>query len=191
MRRQPTVEVIESPAPIVEVLLDTGAPTEPRRAPDERAYEQGFAAGAEQARAELASAVAAARAAAKEFTRRREMDTVGGTDGVVRLALGVAERILVREVSTHDLAAAAQRAMRRLTNATQVRVLLNPEDLGAVQSEDIDLSDNGRLADGVELVADASVGRGGCVVSAKGETVDARIESQIAKMWEMLTGETQ
>lgn len=191
MRKQPrALEVVQIDGPVTDVALDPGDHSVGMARPERgRTYERGVADGMARARAELGTALDAAQAMSRTLAEKVEADSTATMDSVVRLGLGVARKIVAREINAHDLAAAARRAMKKLVNASHVTVRLNPLDLETMREEAGDLGDEARDTDSVALVADESVGRGGCVVDAGGQSVDARIESQLARMWELLTGE--
>jgi flagellar biosynthesis/type III secretory pathway protein FliH len=73
-------------------------------------------------------------------------------------------------------------ALARLHGVEHVRVRLNPRDLRMAQQASAParqpLADVGRL----ELVADADVAPGGCVVETASGSIDATIETQFAQM---------
>jgi len=106
---------------------------------------------------------------------------------LVKLAVAMAERIVRREVDSDAelLAGMARVAIDRLGQDIAATIHLNPEDYEAMMT-----ARKGAAFEGaVEVVADAMVGRGGCLVKSSFGTVDAGIDTQIREMSHALLGE--
>jgi len=153
-----------------------GGPAASRAAEvDPRGYEAGLAAGREAALAEATALMAAARADAEEARAQAR-------DAAIVLARRMAAKIVGHAVDVApevmgDIAAQALAASRAKAGAVVLRV--HPDDLAAVEQA------RGRWGSGalvVRLVADAGVGRHGCVVETPAGRVDARLESQLAAL---------
>ena len=129
--------------------------------------------------AELATAIRDLAAVRGDLMRRAERD-------LVRLALAMAERVLHREV-THDrdrLVAMARLAIDRLGENVAVRLQLNPADLEAIRTAGA--LDVGKT---VEVIADAAIARGGCLVTSAFGTIEVGIEAQVREMTRELLGD--
>jgi flagellar assembly protein FliH len=105
---------------------------------------------------------------------------------MVELALAVARRIVHREVSIDAdlLIAMARVALDRLGDSANVTVRLHPEEYEATGAGRTDA-----LGNNVRVVADASVGRGGCRVDSDFGTLDAGIDAQMQELARALLGE--
>lgn len=98
---------------------------------------------------------------------------------LVRLALEIAKKIVQREIAVDpDIPLVLARvALARVQRVAAV-VRLHPDDYEYVTARRAQLCAEATI----EIVADAGVGRGGCVIeSARGE-IDARIEEQFANI---------
>lgn len=115
-----------------------------------------------EARAELAVAIAGVERARMAVLADAEA-TIGA------LAIAVAERILgeALDVQPERVRTVVSEALERVRRAKHVRVRVHPSD--AAQLVDLE----------VEIVEDASVTRGGCVVESELGEVDARLEVRL------------
>jgi flagellar biosynthesis/type III secretory pathway protein FliH len=69
-----------------------------------------------------------------------------------------------------------------------VRLRLHPDDLVAVETRRTVLAARAPAATAIELLADGSVGRHGCVIETAHGRIDARLETQLAALEQALTG---
>ena len=148
------------------------------RVADERrktGFAQGLAEGREAAKAEMTELVARAHREAAEVRGRNR-------EGAIPLARRMAERIIGRTLELHpsliaDIAAQALAASRPRSGPVTLRVC--PVDLVALQKDQARLT--ARLASAIELklVADDSVGAGGCIIETPVARLDARLDRQL------------
>lgn len=101
---------------------------------------------------------------------------------LVGLALEIARLVLRREVARSPAVVAemAGAAIERLSAATDLRVLVHPLDLEALES----VTEHARRP--VGLVPDASVARGGCRVESSFGEIDAGLDAQLAEISRVL-----
>lgn len=184
-----------APAPgsqtVTPALRDLPSPSAERMEAVEReAYARGLADGlrtgeataAERLEAvttQLASAITDLAAVRGALMRRSERD-------LVRLAVSMAERVLRREVDVDRelLVVMARVAIDRLGEHTAATIHLNPVDHDTVAARHA-----GELGKSVELVADPSVPRGGCLVRSAFGTIDTGIDSQVKELSRALLGD--
>lgn len=141
-------------------------------------YEAGYAAGAQDARAELADSLALVQRVAAEGTsirndllRRSEREMVEMVIAALRAILG--------ERATDDTTLVGQtvrHALQRAAAQNVVRVRVHPDQVGLVIAE---LTDADGEAPPFEVFADGAVGIGGCVVDTAHGRVDARLDVQL------------
>jgi flagellar assembly protein FliH len=141
----------------------------------ERARREGHAEGRAEAAAALAGLLVAGRAEADAMLARVEPTALA-------LAARMAEKIVGRAVALDPgvmaaIAAEALAACRTRGGGVQLRV--HPDDLEAVEAARAALAAPLGGADALELVADESVGRHGCVVDTAVGRVDARLATQL------------
>jgi len=136
---------------------------------------------ARQVSAEVQSALDALARSAAEL-RKRELPVLRAVESsIANAAIELAEAIIGRELSGADdsAKAAVLRAVHEAGSAgTSIR--LNPEDL-AIIAQDASL-------EGIDLVADAAVERGGAVVDVANGSIDATIASSLARAKAALDG---
>ena len=182
-----------------EIQEDAGPPPDPlageqaeleRQVEEDRARakEEGHREGMAAAEAEMAEKLKAAgdrlqklgdlvdgvesdyRAALDELSRQ-----------AVELCLAVGEKLALRTLRDDGdtLAGLFRAAIDRAANDSNLRVRLNPEDeaLLADEWETITGARKGDLE--LELIPDAKIARGGCVIEAGGGSVDATVEHRL------------
>jgi type III secretion protein L len=152
----------------------------------EEARRRGRDEGRAEAAAEMAALLADARAQA---ARLRE----ASTPTAIALALKMAEKIVGRAVTLApelmaEIAGAALEACR--PGGDRVRLLVHPDDAAAVTASRNALAARAPGAAALEIVADETVGRHGCVVETAVGRVDARLETQLAALERALLQET-
>ena len=87
-----------------------------------------------------------------------------------------------------DIAGAALAACR--PRGDWVRVRVHPDDAAAVTARRDALAARAPRGAALEVVADESVGRAGCVIETAFGRVDARLETQLAALERALTEQT-
>jgi flagellar biosynthesis/type III secretory pathway protein FliH len=154
---------------------------------DKQIYARGYADGQHAAMAaadlqsheqsrRLITAVAAIAHLRQQVMLRAERD-------LVTLALAIASRVVHREIRQDpaQLAAMARQAVARLGDRVDALVRLNPDDLAAVR--EAGAADDRAT---VQLVADANVPTGGCVVESAAGRVDTGLDAQMREIAKML-----
>lgn len=175
----------------VRWLLDTAqaeadalmAQTQARVAQIENdAYEKGLVEARARVNEEMSSAVADLRdKLSHTLSELESLYTLIATRAerdLVKLALEIARKVVHREVNSDpDIVLTMTRvALERLHPRAVAKVLLHPEDFAYVNANRHKLSNSSAL----ELIADASVDRGGCIIQSEHGDIDARIEQQFA-----------
>lgn len=106
----------------------------------------------------------------------------------IGLATAIAERIIRREVQRQPEIALAlvREGLEMAAGASQVTLRMNPADLQTLSSQIQQLTkDSARLAP-LELLADATITRGGCRLELRHGAIDHQIESQLQRIEEEL-----
>ncbi len=121
-----------------------------------------------------------------ESSRRALYGTV--YNDALAVARAVARRILNAEITADaDIAARTVRtALSYIADKNRLRIRVNPTDLpGLVNRPDLWPSVSDRL-ENVALEPDERITRGGCIVESAGGIADARIETQVAAIDELI-----
>lgn len=101
------------------------------------------------------------------------------------LAVEIASRIVHAELELSREATfrIAKEALQQVLHGQQVRIRVNPFDLGLLEAKKSALLGAATRLRSLEVAADPSIG-GGCVIESDGGLIDARIEQMIGKLAE-------
>ena len=96
----------------------------------------------------------------------------------------MAKRILRREACADPglVRSTARAALEHLVEREQFVIRLNPDDFRALHEKGVTLLDEFDGAKKFEVVADDSVGPGGCIVETESVEIDARLETQLQQL---------
>jgi flagellar assembly protein FliH len=181
-----------------------------RAAGRQQGYDDGYQAGAAAAAAEAAvvaeqhrraeadrraqaqAALAALAAATDALTRREALGVQEVEDVVAAAAFELAAVLLQRELAVaadpgRDAIARAMALLPPGVDTSAALVRLHPEDLHVLEESVRDGAAR-PVAASVQLVADPSVERGGCVVETAGRTVDAQLGPALERVRQELLG---
>ncbi|HEV7644444.1 MAG TPA: FliH/SctL family protein [Pyrinomonadaceae bacterium] len=116
---------------------------------------------------------------ANEITAKLETEAVA-------LALEIAKKVVAREVSIDQevVLSVTKNALSKLHSRSLASLHLHPDDLSFVQEQRNKLNFHGSL----ELIEDASVTPGGCLIHTDTGDIDARIETQFDEITNGLLG---
>jgi flagellar assembly protein FliH len=156
---------------------------------------EAFNNGLEQGRAEVIAghqdninkAVASLEASMHEMQRIRQRDVEHMEAETVRLALAIAKKVIGNQTEHQAVIQhVVKQAMQKVNDTRHLVIKLNPKDLDTVhdlRQELIPADDFGTV---FRMEADEGVQRGGCVIETKLGDVDARIDTQIKIIEELL-----
>lgn len=156
------------------------------------AYNEGMQRGMEASQAKFREQVAASAealgAVAQSMGEAHEAFLKSLGPQVAELALAIAARILHREAETDRglILSTARAALERLVERERLVIRLNPRDEEAVRQHKLTLLEEFDGVQQTEVVADASVSLGGCVVESETMHVDGRLESQLQNILDTL-----
>jgi flagellar assembly protein FliH len=170
-------------------------PNVPEADPIAEAYALGFAQGRDEGeraeRARLGPAVRAAEEAIDAINAREERWTGAVEENVVALALGIARHLVDREVSADAdvLTALVGRALTTFPVDQPVQIRVNPDDLTIIRTlrAERPASIFGRREEATNWVADARIGRGGCIVEGRDRIVDGRVETALERIYRRIS----
>jgi flagellar assembly protein FliH len=155
---------------------------------EKQAYERGFADG-QKAGLELGEK--ATEPLLEQYARsldqlkklRREV-LVASEREVVRLALEVARKIVRREIAIDEelTLTLVKVALSRIEDQSLITIRVNPKDHGIIRRYQAVRSDNDALGEGIKLVEDPLISRGGCVIETESGIIDARVEEQFREI---------
>jgi flagellar assembly protein FliH len=155
---------------------------------EKQAYERGFIEG-EKAGKEVGEK--ALEALLKQYAKRleelndlRKEIFATSEKEVLRLALEIARKVIRREVSVDEelILTMVKVALNRLAEQTVMTVRVNPRDYQSIQRDQASHSPTSSLNEGVKLMEDPSISRGGCLIETESGIIDARIEEQLREI---------
>lgn len=158
----------------------------------QQGYTDGYASGQAEATAQAAferqllaesrtavDALLVSLQAAVEDARRRDAVTLDGAGmEIARVALVLAEAVIGREVTTG--ADALARGLALVPPSSNPVARLHPDDLEGLDAPD-----------GVTVVADPTVERGGCLIDIEDTTIDAQLTPALERARSVLLGTSQ
>jgi flagellar biosynthesis/type III secretory pathway protein FliH len=140
--------------------------------------------------AETRAAVADFLSTARALVEARQSVLREAAEGVADLAIGIAARILRREVETDGRAVVPvlRELLQRAATATQITVRLSPRD-HAILLAGLHEIPEATGVEGLRLRADSGVTPGGCVIETEAGSLDARLETQLERVDAALRGD--
>jgi flagellar biosynthesis/type III secretory pathway protein FliH len=153
------------PAEVVDARTRAAAIVASAEAAREAARREGVEAGRQEGLAQVTELLERARAAASAHADAAEGD-------LRTLAVRIAEKILARELALSPAAVVdvVRAALAAAAHRTPLVVRVHPDDVAAVRAARPEL----------DVHADPSIGRGGCLVDTEVGTIDARLDVQLA-----------
>jgi flagellar assembly protein FliH len=152
-----------------------------------RGHDEGFDAGRQSADAEMNDMLVTMRGLLEMARVERHKLIEEAEPELVRLALGIAERVLHQQVALDRgvVVEMAKVAIARLIERDTVTVRVNPADLERMREHRDELIAIGDIRN-LRVVEDKRVDRGGVVVDSETGTIDARIGTQLEEARKIL-----
>jgi flagellar assembly protein FliH len=154
----------------------------------EQAQTEGYAAGAEQARAEVAPLLAAIADATQAVTDTREelVETLTAQAG--ELAMLTAEHIIAGAIAAEParITDVVRGALRRLSERHRVTVVVNPDDLELLSESVKTLQAELGGIEYLDVQADRRIARGGAVARTVYGEIDTTIAAQLQTARELV-----
>jgi flagellar assembly protein FliH len=139
-------------------------------------------------REKFTAAIAALSAAATQFDNQRGDLEATGLRSVIELSASIARRVTKRQamLDPQVLIENLQGAMKLVSHAADVRIAVRPADLETLKAELANLKSRWPQLNHVELIEDATLGRGGCRVFTASGAVDGDLDGQLDRVIEQL-----
>jgi flagellar assembly protein FliH len=144
------------------------------------AYQQGLAAGIQQASERIEPAVAALNRVVNDLADLRKRFRSDVEEDTVKLAIAIARRVLHRELSTDPEAilGLVMAAFQRLNARETQRLRLSPSDAAILGEHRARFS----FPQGLEVVADSSLPPSSAVFETSRGELDASVDTQLAEI---------
>ena len=186
------------------LILDAEAQAEQVRA---EAWQLGHATGSLQAEAEfdarveaeiqrrleerLRHLVPALQTATARLLADREQILLQWESAAIRLSLAVAERIVHRELRLRPAPPRGliAEALQLAQGASSIVLRLHPMDVQDIEAHSDDWRQLLSNPANLKVIPDPGITRGGCLLETPDGEIDGRIETQLARIAEELTGE--
>lgn len=122
------------------------------------------------------------------FGEERERLMEDARRELLAFALEIARRVVQRTIEVDETICIDQvgEALALLGRPGSLRLSISPDDREVLERALPGLLEKAHMTEGIELVESDEVSRGGCMVTTVEGTVDARIETQIARITETL-----
>ncbi len=183
-------EAIQPLPDFVPVTAVDGGKTKTQMLEDE--YQRGFADGFHQSEAthrrEIETSIAKEALRVDDFLNKasEQLSILYGSSeqAVLRFALGVAERIIRREVNTdrNILLHHIRDGVQRILGVERVKIRVHPSDLPAVRNQRSEIQANGDAIREIVVEADEQLLPGDCILESDMGNVDARISTQLKQI---------
>jgi type III secretion protein L len=107
---------------------------------------------------------------------------------LIRLAVRVAEKIIGEELRSRPetIVSIARECLRSVRHEHSLTLRINPKETGEVQRSLGSLVEAAGSGRRIQVVADAAVPWGGCIVESAAGAIDARLETQLKCLEEIL-----
>jgi flagellar assembly protein FliH len=162
---------------------------------EESAYTEGFIkgekAGIESERKRLQTIFDTFDKAIPELGKLKEDLYFNVERGSVELALAIAKKIVSHEVSTNKetLLGVLKGALEKVIDQEKIKIRINKSDLQFINESGYQISGLTDNIKDVIIEGDDTISRGGCVIETGFGSIDARIESQLQAVEDLLRSE--
>ena len=161
----------------------------------ESAYTEGFmkgeAAGTESERKRLQNIFDTFDKAISELWGLKEDLCLNIEKGAVELALAIAEKVVYHEVSVNKetLLGVLKGALEKVVDQEKIKIRINKLDLQFINESGYQIAGLADNLKDVIIEGDDTISRGGCVIETGFGSIDARIESQLQAVGDLLRSE--
>lgn len=162
----------------------------------ETAAREGYEDGLKQAQEEMEAERSTVRQQKEEIleeARLTKLEILNRSElDMLHLVVAVARKVIAAELflQPESIIAVIRQAIEQLDHPDNLKVYVNPDDIQVVLDaiEFDELTEIGSQPVETEVKADQRISRGGCVVESHGGSVDARLESRLAKVEDGIYG---
>lgn len=161
----------------------------------ESAYTEGFikgeATGTESERIRLQTVFDTLNKAISELWELKEDLCLNLERGAVELALAIAEKVVFHEVSVNKetCLGVLKGALEKVVDQEKIKIRINKSDLQFIDESGYQISGLTDNPKDIIIEGDNTISRGGCVIETGFGSIDARVESQLQAVGDLLRSE--
>ncbi|MDD2557218.1 MAG: FliH/SctL family protein [Desulfuromonadaceae bacterium] len=152
---------------------------------EEKAYQNGVAAGRKQEEAKLALVTTALTQAAQKLNTQSESIMQRSAEDMLNMVMAIARRIIQVEISEHKeiIVRIVQQTIHAAVQAEEFHIRVNPEDMQVLnEHKPLFIASLSGLSN-IQFISDGSLTRGGCVLESPSGRVDATLETQLDEIF--------
>jgi len=160
-----------------------------------KAYTDGFMkgekSGIESERKRLQTIFVTFDKAIEESAKLKNDLYLDAERGAVELALAIAEKVVSHEISVNKetVLGILKEALKKVVDQEKIKIRINKLDIQLINESGYRISElTGNIKD-VVVEGDDTISRGGCVIETGFGSIDARIESQLEAVGDLLRSE--
>jgi len=174
---------IEEPGKQIEERIKIAA-----KEAHDRGFSKGVTEGIDREKRELALAAEAVAKLIRELKVLKQELLEGSEKEIIDLVFSIAGSVIHKEVSADRevVLSVLKDAMRNMQDRNGVNIRLNPEDHRYITEAKPDFLDS--YGD-ISIEKDEEIGQGGAVIETHWGTVDARLDQQLDKIREQVSGD--
>ncbi len=149
-----------------------------------KGFEEGKIEATQQVEAEFREKIESLAGAIEKFDRERKIYFSQNESALVELSLKIAEKIVheIPEFVPGVIRHSMKSIIEILTSESVVEIFLNPQDLSEFPDLKSVLESSSPNIEKIIIKGDPRISRGGCVVGTENGKIDARLETQLAKL---------
>ena len=161
---------------------------------EQEAYEKGFMQGEidglEFGKKEAVKVVENIEGLLKGFTRIKKDIITGHEKEILELIFSITEKIINYKINSDEtiVRETILKALRLAPEKGKIILRVNPEDFGYIEKVKPDFFAKFKELKSIKIVSDSSIDRGGCLLETQYGEVDARITTQLEKIFQSLEG---
>ena len=180
-----------SPASEVEPVEDENLLEDLQRSAYADGFVKGEKSGTEAEKIRLKTVFGAFGDAVEKLKEIRGDLYLNAERGAVELALAIAEKVISHEVSLNKetVLDVLKAALGKITDQEKIRIRINTADLQLINESGYQVSGLNVNVKDMAIEGDDTISRGGCVIETGFGSIDARIESQLQAVEDLLRSE--
>jgi flagellar assembly protein FliH len=157
----------------------------------EKAYQEGIKAGKEDLYGQFSELLDLLRSMKEELEDKRSTWMAEAESDMVKLSLVVAEKLVLQELSTKPemLVTMIKTLLKKTSEQQSLTLQVNPDDLELIKKHLPELKQTLGTVKVFQAEPNPTIKRGGVIFDMDSGILDARIETQVSKLYQALVNE--